>query len=330
MDPDGVTVGGADLVGPLVDDPHAHVLQQGQHGGQGERPPGGEQLEAQQPVRLQGLGQAQRDVGEVLGARLHVGDVGHCGPGREVVAVGGREGASVAAQEAEAPLLAIALEEGLGEVVGPRPGGLGDAGLDDLEVGGGGGAGGRVGVDDEVQPGQHRLPHLGVVLVPGPGEGGQEDVGDPLADGLGVAVERHVDETAPVAAEAVAAGEEPHPLPLLQRQDPERRVVELVGGDLEQLQAGQRLDDLGQGLGVVGGGGEAGPVDHRRHRAAQHGDVGRGRLVHGRGVEAEEPPLAGEGAVGAVALEADVVEGRGPVDRRPGRRLGENQRVRGR
>jgi len=118
VDPDEAVVG-RHLVGALVEHPHAHVLQQGHHVRQRQRPGSREQFEAQQPFRLQGLGQAQRDVGEVLGARLHVGDVGHRRPGREVVAVGGREGASETAQEAQAPFLAVGLEERLREVVGP-------------------------------------------------------------------------------------------------------------------------------------------------------------------------------------------------------------------
>ena len=74
----------------------------------------------------------------------------------------------------------------------------------------------RLGVHDEVQPGQHRLPHLRRVVEGGAGEGGHEDVGDPLPDGLRVPLEGHEDEAAPVPAEAVAPGEEPHPLPLLE------------------------------------------------------------------------------------------------------------------
>jgi len=83
-----------------------------------------------------------------------------------------------------------------------------------------------------------------------------------------------------VPPEPVAPGEEPHPLPLLQGVDAQGGVEQLGGGAFEQLEAGQRLDDLGQRLGVVGGGSEAGPLLHRRHRTAQDGNLGGGRLVH--------------------------------------------------
>ena len=76
----------------------------------------------------------------------------------------------------------------------------------------------------------------------------------------------------------------------------------------------------------MGGGGEAGPVDDRRHRLAQDGNVGSRRLVHGRRVEAKETAFAGEGPVGVVALHADVVEGRRTVDGGPGGGLGQDER----
>jgi hypothetical protein len=180
-------------------------------------------------------------------------------------------------------------------------------------------------VDDEVEAGEHRLTDLGGVLEPGPGEGGHQDAGDPLAHRLGVPVERDVDEAAPVAPERVPPGEQADPVPFLEGEDPERRVVQLGRGDLEQLEARQCFDDLGQRLGVVGGRGEAGPLLDLGHRPPQDGNLdGRG-LVHRRRVEPEEASLPDDAAVGVVALDPDVVERRRAVDGGAGRRLGEDE-----
>ena len=318
MDPHRFAALRDDLVGVLVGHPHPHVLEEGEHIGEGDGPAGLEQLEAQEPVRcLEGMGEAEGDAPRgAAPQRLDAADIGDRHPGGEVLPVAGREGGAEAADEGDAPLLAVGFEERLGEVVRPRAGRLGQAGLDQLQVGRRPGVG--AGVDQEVEPGQHRLAHLGRVLVAGPVEGGDQDVGHPVADGLRVAVERHEHQAAPVPPEAVPPGEEPHPLALLEGEDPEGRVVELVSGDLEQLQAGQGLEDGHEGAAVVGGGGEPGPLEDRRHFGADDGDGRRRRPVDRRRVQAEEPVLADHPAGGLATADADVVEGGGPVDGRPG------------
>ena len=96
-------------------------------------------------------------------------------------------------------------------------------------------------------------------------------------------------------------------------QDRNRRVVELVLVDLEQLVARIGLEDLDKRLVVVASGGEAAPFDDALALAPNDRDLPRRHAVRVMGVEAEEPHLAHHRAMLVEALHPDVVEVRGPV-----------------
>ena len=102
---------------------------------------------------------------------------------------------------------------------------------------------------------------------------------------------------------------------------PERGLEELVLRDLEQLVARIRLEDLDERLVVVAAAQETRPLDHALRLAPEHRDLPRARAVGGVRVEPEEAPLAGDLAGRVEALDADVVEVRGPVHGRPRVRL---------
>ena len=94
-------------------------------------------------------------------------------------------------------------------------------------------------------------------------------------------------------------------------------------GDLEQLVARVRLEDLDHRLVVVAAGQEAGAVEHGLHLPPQQRDLPRARAVDGVGEEAEEAALRLHLAGFVEPLDADVVEIGRPVHGRPRVRLGQ-------
>ena len=107
-----------------------------------------------------------------------------------------------------------------------------------------------------------------------------------------VGIARHEHEAGDEALERVAADEQAQPLPVAEREDAERRVVELVVGDLEQLVARIGLEDVVERLGQVPAGRQAGALDDRLDLAAQQRRLGHARAVCRRGEQAEEAVLA--------------------------------------
>ena len=139
VDPDGRGRLRADLVRPLVADPHAHVLEQRQHVGEQDRPPGAKQLEREvversTPAERRGScrGRRRRSSRSIRSMSATA-----CAR-REVVAVGAGERVAVALEQRAGALLAELLDERVAEVVRPRCASrLGEAGLDlgDVVVG---------------------------------------------------------------------------------------------------------------------------------------------------------------------------------------------------
>ena len=80
---------------------------------------------------------------------------------------------------------------------------------------------------------------------------------------------------------------------------------------------------MGQGLAGVALGREAGPLLDQRHLAPQERDRARVQAVGGGGEEAQEAVLAHDQAIGPEALDADIVEIGGAVDRAARLGLGE-------
>ncbi len=97
---------------------------------------------------------------------------------------------------------------------------------------------------------------------------------------------------------------------------------------LEQLLAGEVLQELGQVLAVVAVGGHAGARQHVGELAPQHRDPRDALGVSVVGVEAEEPVFARDLPRAVQALDGDVVEITRPVHGRAGVRLGQDQQLR--
>ncbi len=326
VDPGRVAAARPDLVGPLVGDPDAHVLEQRQHVGERERAAGAIQLRAQRARA--GLERAiERDVDPArVRERLEAADVADRRAGDPVGAVGRGERVAVALEERARALLALVVHQRLLEVVRPRARGrheqhLGGAGVDLRPVTG-------FRVRHVVEPDEHRLGDPRRVVD-------RLRLGDIPQDRLDAApvlrveaVARNEDETGEEAPEAVAANEQAQPLALAEVEDPHRGLEQLVGVHLDQLVARVRLEDLDQGLLVVAARGERGAREHVLDLAAQDRDVGQPRLVGRVRVEPEEAALADDLALVVEALHSDVVEVRGAVDSRARVRLRQVEQVR--
>ena len=102
---------------------------------------------------------------------------------------------------------------------------------------------------------QHGIAQQHVEVGGSAGEGRHQDALHlhPQVGRVGVA--RHEHEAGDEALERVAAHEQAQPLPVAEREDAERGVVELVVGDLEQLVARIGLEDVVERLGQVPAGG---------------------------------------------------------------------------
>src|SRR5262249_62392637 len=85
-------------------------------------------------------------------------------------------------------------------------------------------------------------------------------------------------------------------------------LEQLVLRDLEELIAGEALDDLDERLVVVAAGDEAAALDDPLRLASQHRNLPWARPVGGVRVETEEAALAGARSSLVEALEATVVQ----------------------
>ncbi len=244
---------------------------------------------------------------------------------REVLPVGGREGVAVAGEELRAALLAALLDERAGEVVGPGARRLEQPRLDLADVHVVGASGPRV--HDVVEPREDGLRQAHVVVDADAAELVHEDALDGLAHARVEAIARDEDEAREEAPVGVTAQEEPDARALAEVEDAHGDLEEVVVGDLEELVAGVRLQDLDQRLVVVAPRGKARALPHLARLPPQQRDLVGPRAVRGRGVEAEEAPLADDLPVLAEPLHAHVVEVRGPMDRRPRVRLREDEGV---
>ena len=229
-----------------------------------------------------------------------------CLPRREVVAVGAGERVPVALVQHAGALVAGVVDEGVAEIV--RPGARGGCeprlDLGHVVVG----HRPRLGVDDVVEPRQHGFGDAGGVVGALAPERLLEDLLD-LAPVLGVEpLAWDEDEAGEEAPEDVAADEEPDAAALAEVEDAERELEQLVRGDLEELVAGIRLEDLDHGLVVVAPGQPGRSGRARSGPSLQQRDLPGARAVDRVGEEAEKTSLRRDLAVGAEPLHADVVE----------------------
>jgi hypothetical protein len=312
----------------LAEDAHAHVLEHRQRIGQHHL--------AAEPVELEAErlgGGAERPVQRerercVLRQRLDLADVGHRATRGHALAVLWREGTAPALEQLDPPSLAFGVDQRVAQLVGPAARRFGKAGLELLAVESGHLAGCRA--HREMDAREHGVAQQHVEVGARSGERREQDALQPHPQVGRVSLARNEHEARDEAVERVAADEQAQPLPIAQRQDAERRFVELVIGDLEQLVARIGLEDVVERLGQMTAGGQAGPLDDRFDLAAQQRRLGHARAVRGRCEQPEEAVLADDFATLVVALDADVVGVTGAVHGRAGVGLGHHQHRQGR
>jgi hypothetical protein len=220
----------------------------------------------------------------------------------------------------------VLLDQRLLEVVAPGAGGGHEQrlGLGLVELG----HRARFQVGEVVQPHEHRLGHARrVVDVARSGRPPQDPLDATPVVGV-EAVARHEHEAGDEALERVVADEQAQALAGAEVKDAHRDPEQVVLGDLEQLVTRIALEDLEQRLFVVALGREGGAPQHGLHLAPQDRYVPRAGLVGGMRVETQEAAFADHPAVAVEALDADVVEVRGPVHGRARVRFGEVEQVR--
>ena len=127
------------------------------------------------------------------------------------------------------------------------------------------------------------------------------------------AVARQADDGRDEAVERVGSQEHPDPLALAEPEDPDRDPQQILTVDLEQRVSLEGLADLDQRLRVVAVGREPGVLEHVGDLFTDDRDLQCAGLVGGGRVQPEEAALAGNRAVGVVALDPDVVEVHRPV-----------------
>ena len=245
-------------------------------------------------------------------------------PGREVLLVGLGERVAEPLRQLADPLLAELLEQRVGEVVGPRPGGL-DQPRSSSAWSTSGTSVALGHPDDEVQPRQHRLGHPRGVVDGGAVERLPQDPLHLQPDLRGVPVAGQVDQAGHEPAVGVAAQEQLGLPALLQVQHGQRDRQQVLAAHLEQLVARVGLQDLQQVLAVVAVRQEPGRVEHLPRLAPQHRDPQHALGVRRRREQPEEPPLTDDVALGVEGLHADVVQVHGPVHGGARVRLGQDQ-----
>ncbi len=110
-------------------------------------------------------------------------------------------------------------------------------------------------------------------------------------------------------------------------QDAERGIEQLLLRDLEELVARVGLEDVLERFPCMTAARDPGARLDVRHLAAQHGDLGRRRVIRGVGIKPEEAVLAADLAALVVTLDADVVEIARAVHCRARVRLGDDDQV---
>ena len=329
VQPEGGAGRGGEFIGQLLEHAQPHVLEHRQDVGQRDPLTGADQLQAEfGRALLERPVERHRELDLALGQAVDAVDVGHGRARRHLLLIADRDRLAVGARQAVALLLAVGVDQGLGEHVVPGARRLDQARLDLGPV--------DIlrdafrGADDELDAGQDRFRDLGLELDLGAVQRLLQDVLKPAPDLGVVALARHVDEAGDEAREGVAAQEQAQRLALVQVQDLLHDLEQLVVAGLQQFVARIGLEDVDQRLARVAGGREAGALDQPRDLVPEQRDLAWIAIVGGRGEQAEEAVLAQDLAVGVEPADAQVVEIDRPVDGRAGVGLGDHQRHRGR
>ena len=155
-----------------------------------------------------------------------------------------------------------------------------------------------------------------------------EIVPDRLAHVAVEALPRDVDQDRDEAIEAVAPRQNAHARPLVELQHRQRKVIERVVVELEQLVARIILQHVDQRLAGMAVRIEAGAPHDGVDLAAQIRDRARRARIGGRREQPDDAELADELAVGVEALDADVVHVDVPVHARAHGGLGDDEQRR--
>jgi hypothetical protein len=228
---------------------------------------------------------------------------------REGFGVASGEGGPVFGQQGFCVLALGA--DGIGQPVLPGANYVGDLALEISDVH----LWGRPGEasDDELHAHQRPFGEIGIESGDAAIVGPRKQLADALAHARIVAVTRHVEQSGDEAVEPVDAREQAHARPRLEVENPFAPGVQLLGVDLKQLVARERVENVEQRLAVVAGRGKSGRHQYRLHLVAQQRNLtGRADI----GLRCEQPhesDLALRPSIRAVGLDADVVHVRAPM-----------------
>jgi hypothetical protein len=251
------------------------------------------------------------DTGDV--ARRSLGREGRCIPGRERRAILG---------EQRLGLRALCRDR-LDQAVVPGADGIRDALLQLRCVGMRGRA--VATADDELHAHQRTVGKVGVECGNAALVRLRQQSPNALAHSRCIPVARHVDEHCHEPIEAVDAGEHAHAWPELEVENAFRPLPQVVGLNLEQLVARERLQHVEQRLAVVACGRIAAQVDDRRHLVTEQRDLARRGGVCLRREEPNEAHLTVGIAKRAPGLDAHAVHVDPPVHAALDARLGDKQ-----
>jgi hypothetical protein len=254
---------------------------------------------------------------------LVVGD----GLGRGVaVAIAGPEGVGPAgADRADRDLVHVGGAQGAFETVDPAATRLGDLGVQRGLIRARMIAGGHA--DDVVDADQRLIRQLRIPgRHPAAPRAGQ-DGADPFTDRGVETLTRDEGQDRDEAVERILAGEGLDPRAVVQVQDAQGDLEQLVLGDLEEFVARIVLEDVLQPLVAVRAFQLARAGQGVGHLAADQRHFRRGLVIGLGGEQADEAGLARGAAVGAEALDPDVVHVGPAVDARADVGLGDRDRL---
>ena len=314
-------------IGMLGDHAQAEVLHQRQGVRQGDVAAAAVQLEAQRGLAVgRGRQVLQRQLeGAVFPECRQALDVGGGDLRRGAFDIARRQCAAIAVGQCKAPLLPLACDQRIAQVLLPvahdrRQLAL-ELGLVDLDLL----AAART--HDQVHLRQRRLADrdvgIDVVCVQYAPQHGLHALAHLGAEAVAGNVDQHRME----ATIAVAAQEQAAAHPLLQAEHAGGQAVEFILGRLEQLVARQRLEDVLERLATVPVGLEARPAHHVLVALAYQRDVPGAAVVRARGVQAEEALLGHGAPIGVEAEYTDVVHVAGTVHGRARIGLGQHQHL---
>ena len=315
-----------DVVGPLVDDAEAHVLQHRDAGRERDRRAPRKDLEigalgvvALAPVEIDGAATLGRELLEHLDIDQRVG-------GREALAIGGAEGLGIAFGQRAGGRAGLLLVEHVLEPVAPGADDGADAGFQRRALDARGFA--LVAADDVVGARERPLGIGGIGGGKAPAIQTRQEIADAQAHRSVVAVLRDEDEDRDEAVELVDAGQRADARPLGELEDVERELLQRRHVDLEELVARIGVEHVHQGAAGIARRVEADILGDARDLEAQIGD-GAGRAGIGvRSQQADDAQFAVEPAVRREQLDADIVEMDAPVHAALDVGLGDDQRLR--